>query len=231
MGFMALAAFLVSFAAFWWYKVERKNPRALLDTRAFRELPFMSYTLALTVLYAGYFVPLFYIPSYAIQHLGTSSELAFYLLAITNAGAFVGRLLPGILPKYLARVESLLFSVAAGGLLVMAWIAVSNVGGLATFCILYGVLSGIIITMANVMVPELTPPEAVHETIGTRVGMTYFGTGVGLLVGSPIAGAASDTIKGNFLGAQIFGGLALLGGASILIYPWMAVRRRVVKSI
>ena len=78
------------------------------------------------------------------------------------------------------------------------------------------------------MVLVLALIEVVHETIGTRVGMTYFGAAVGLLVGSPIAGAASDTMKGNFMGAEIFGGLALLGGATILIYRWMVVRRRIV---
>ena len=38
-------------------------------------------------------------PMYASWHLSTSSDLAFYLLATTNAGAFVGRLLSGILPN------------------------------------------------------------------------------------------------------------------------------------
>ena len=226
MGFIALGTFAVSFAAFGCFKVESKKPRALVDTQALREPAFMTYIVALSVIYAGFFVPYFYIPTYATQHLSTSSDLAFYLLAITNAGGFIGRLLPGVIPKILARPEVMLLATAGGGLLVLAWIAVRDIGGLVVFCLLYGIVSGAILTMTMVMVPALAPHGAVHETIGTRLGMSYFGQGIGILVGSPIAGVASNTMQGDFKGAQIFSGLMLLGGATILIYPWMVVRRK-----
>lgn len=102
-GFIALGTFLVPFVALWSHKIKGKKPRALVDTQAFRELPFMLYICALAILYTGYFVPLFYIPTYATQHLHTSPDRAFYLLAVTNAGAFIGRFLPGLMPKILAR--------------------------------------------------------------------------------------------------------------------------------
>ncbi|KAI4199319.1 MAG: hypothetical protein LQ350_004701 [Teloschistes chrysophthalmus] len=227
MGFIALATFLMSFAAFWRPTTAKgQKTRSLVDMSAIRELPFMLYILALTVLYAGYFVPFFYAPTYATQHLGTNADLAFYLLAILNSGAFLGRLLPGLLPRFLARVEVLLLSTAAAGLLVLAWIGVEDVGGFVGFSIIFGIASGVIITMATVMVPVLAPPGAVQETIGTRLGMSYFGAGIGILVGSPIAGAASKTAQGDFKGAQIFGGLTLLAGAAIMIYPWITIRRQ-----
>ncbi|KAG7008272.1 hypothetical protein G7Y79_00006g018920 [Physcia stellaris] len=180
MGFIALGTFAVSFAAFGCYKVESKKPRALVDTQALREPAFMTYIVALSVIYAGFFVPYFYIPTYATQHLNTSSDLAFYLLAITNAGGFIGRLLPGVIPKILARPEVMLLATAGGGLLVLAWIAVRDIRGLVVFCLLYGIVSGAILTMTMVMVPALAPHGAVHETIGTRLGMSYFGQGIGI---------------------------------------------------
>lgn len=207
------------------HKVERTRPRSLIDTQAFRELPFMSYVFALAILFSGYFVPLFYIPTYAITHLHTTGDLAFYLLAVTNAAAFLGRLVPGFVPRWFATVQVLPLATAAGGALVFAWIGVHNLAGLVVFCIIYGILSGVIITVTTLMVSDLSPPGAVHETIGTRLGMAYFSCGIGLLIGSPIAGALTDTSKGDFLKAQVWGGATLLGGATVLVYPWVYIRR------
>lgn len=224
-GFIELGTFLMSFVLLRSHKVERTKPRSLIDTQAFRELPFMSYVFALAILFSGYFVPLFYIPTYAITHLHTTGDLAFYLLAVTNAAAFLGRLVPGFAPRLFATVQVLPLATAAGGALVFAWVGVHNLAGLVVFCIVYGIVSGVIITVTTLMVSDLSPPGAVHETIGTRLGMAYFSCGIGLLIGSPIAGALTDTSRGDFLKVQVWGGATLLGGAAVLIYPWAYIRR------
>ena len=207
------------------HRATGKEPRSLVDLQAFRELPFMIYILALFVLYAGYFVPLFYIATYASTHLHTTSDLAFYLLAVTNAGAFIGRLLPGLCPKPFAATEALMLASAAAGISVLAWMGVCNLAGFIVFCVAFGLLSGIIITLTTVMVPVLSP-GTLQGKVGTRLGMAYAGCGMGILIGSPIAGAASHTAIGDFRGAQIWGGATLLLGSALLVYPWLVVKRR-----
>ncbi|KAL8653329.1 MAG: hypothetical protein Q9226_003892 [Calogaya cf. arnoldii] len=202
----------------------------LIDTEAFREPAFMVYILAFLILSSGYFVPLFYTPSYSSKHLRTSADMAFYLLALANAGSFFGRLLPGLLPQWLATVGAFPITTAATGLVVLLWLQVKNIGGFIAFCVIYGLLSGVLITLATIMVPLLAPPGTMEKTIGTRLGMSYFGVGIGVLIGSPIAGALADTSKGDFVGAQIWSGVTLLGGAALLIYPWIYVRRREKKK-
>ncbi|KAL9042598.1 MAG: hypothetical protein Q9214_003727, partial [Letrouitia sp. 1 TL-2023] len=114
-GLLALMTFLASFAVLRNRKVTGTKPRALVDTTAFHELPFMFYMIALTVRCAGYWVPFFYISTFATAHLHTSPEVGFYVLAVTNAGGFFGRLIPGFLPKVLASVEVLPLATAAAG--------------------------------------------------------------------------------------------------------------------
>ena len=225
-GLIALATFSVALAAYHPYRVKTRTRRSLIDRDALREPAFMVYIVAFLTLCCGYFVPLFYIPSYAISHLGTSGDLAFYLLAVANAGSFVGRLLPGLLPHWLARVEAFPVATASTGLIVLLWLEVKNLGGFIAFCVMYGVSSGILITLATIMVPLLAPAGMVQERIGTRLGMSYFGAGIGILIGSPIAGALTDTSAGDFVGAQGWGGATLLGAAALLIYPWIFVRRQ-----
>lgn len=95
-AFLAVGTFIVSFLALSSYKIGGKPPRSLIDYDAFRELPFVLYLLALFILCAGYFVPLFYITTYASTDLHTTtSDTAFYLLAVTNVGGFFERLVPG----------------------------------------------------------------------------------------------------------------------------------------
>ena len=185
----------------------------------------MIYLLALFVLYAGYFVPLFYVATYASTHLYTTSDLAFYLIAVTDAGAFIGRLFPGLFLKPFAAIETLVLASAAARISVLAWVAIYSLAGIIVFCVVFRLLSGIIIALTTVMVPVLSP-GTLHGKVGTRLGMAYAGCGMGVLIGSPIAGAASRTTVGDIRGAQIRGGATLLLGLALLVYPWLIVKRR-----
>ena len=225
MAFLALAMLILSFPALSPYRIASKPPRSLVDYHAFRELPFVLYLLGIFVLYAGYFVPLFYVAAYASTHLHTTSDTAFYLLAVTNAGAFFGRLLPGLCPKPFATMETLPLATAAAGISVLAWIGVEDVPGFVVFCVAFGALSGIIITLTTVMIPVLSP-ETLEGKVGTRLGMAYAAIGVGILIGSPIAGAVSHTESGDFRGAQAWGGVTLLLGSLLLTYPTLTVKKR-----
>ena len=79
------------------------------------------------VLFAGYFVPLFYIAPFATNNLNSSTAQSLNLLAATNAGAFVGRLLPGLLPSVFAHPGMLPLSVALAAVLTLAWLGIHNV--------------------------------------------------------------------------------------------------------
>lgn len=225
-GFIFLGTFAISYLSFHGISLVGTKPRAMIDRTAFRERPFMVYVLALALIGCGYFVPIFYISVDATTNLDISPDLAFYLLSILNAASVIGRFLPGLVPKVFAAMAAFPLMTAAGGLVVFAWMAVHNLAGLVIFGAIYGIIDGYLITVITIMVPVLSPPGAIHETIGTRIGMAWFGFGIGGLIGSPIGGALSDTKTGNFKGAQAFGGATLFGGAALLIYPWMIVRRR-----
>lgn len=203
-------------------QVPSQKPRSLIDTRAFKELPFVVYAIALFFLYAGFWVPFFYIPSYAKMSLHISDDLSFYMLAITNAATLFGRILPAFVTKQFGAIGIFTFSSLGGGILVLSWAGIHNLPGFIVFCILYGLLAGIITTLTTVMVPALSPSLNV---VGTRLGMAYACSSVGVLVGSPIAGALSNTPQGVFLGAQVWSGTTLVLGAILLVYPWIFIAR------
>ena len=205
-------------------KTGHEKPRAIFDTRALKEMPFVTYVLALLVTYAGYFVPAFYIPTFATVKLHASHDLSFYMLAINNAASLLGRLLPQIIPTRLGQIGAFVLSAGLCGAIGLAWIMIKEMGSFMVFVIVNGFFSGAIITLTTVIIPALSPNGSL-EAIGTRMGMAYGGIGVGSLIGSPIAGSLSRPTKGDFLGAQIWSGVTLVAGAIILILPWRATSR------
>lgn len=225
-GFIFLGTFAISYLSFHGISLVGKKPRAMIDRTALREMPFVVYVVALALIGCGFFVPIFYISVDASANLGTSPDLAFYLVPVINAASVIGRFLPGLVPRLFAAMAAFPLMTAAGGVVVFSWMAVHNLAGLVIFGVVYGIIDGYLITVITIMVPVLSPPDAIHETIGTRIGMAWFGFGIGGLIGSPIGGAINDPSTGNFKGAQAFGGATLLGGAALLVYPWMVVRRR-----
>ncbi|KAL6722365.1 hypothetical protein ACLMJK_001472 [Lecanora helva] len=225
-GFIVLSTLVLAIVVLHDHGPVQRKPRSLVDISALREPPFMAYVLAIAILFTGYFVPLFYIPPFATSALTLSSSQSLNLLAVTNAGAFVGRLLPGLLPSVFTNASTLPLATAFGGVITLAWLGIHGLRGFIAFCVLYGALSGLIISLATIMVPALSPPFAIHETIGTRLGMVYFGCGIGVLIGSPIAGALVDMQTASFVGAQGWAGGMLSGGALLLTYPWLVLRSK-----
>lgn len=62
--------------------------------------------------------------------------------------------------------------------------------------------------------------------IGTRMGMQWFATSVGVLIGAPIAGVLDGHGGGNgYLGLQAFSASIMTGGALFLLVPVFAAWR------
>jgi len=81
------------------------------------------------------------------------------------------------------------------------------------FAILYGFFSGGFVSLPPVALVYLTTDM---RKLGTRMGQCFFVSSLGLLVGSPVAGAIlGDT--GSWVGLQVFSGAMLLVTGAILV--------------
>ncbi|KAF7894869.1 hypothetical protein EAF00_006683 [Botryotinia globosa] len=83
-------------------KPKSATKKAIFDFKAFTELPFLGFAVSLLLIFVAFYIPLFYIPSYAIYRLKNDENLSFYLLAITNAGSFFGRTVPFLIANRVA---------------------------------------------------------------------------------------------------------------------------------
>lgn len=207
-GFVVLATQIVSFL------VMRAKPapsrRALLDLQAFREPPFLIFSLGGLFGFAAIYIPFFYISSFSIREGVTKDNLGFYMLPIMNAASIFGRVIPAaIADRLTGPVNTLIVVLLSAAALSFAWLAVTTLGGDIVFALLYGFFGGAYISLGPISVVSYCPDPRV---VGTRLGMVCAVVGLGVLIGPPIAGAIlRDTNRFN--GLQEFTGAMLLGGA------------------
>jgi len=219
LGFISLATCAFSVSVM---RVRRmpKQRRSLIEPTAFREAPYGLFCIAMFFSYVGFFGPIFYLSSYAIDMRAMNDDLAFYLLAILNAASIPGRILPGLLARRAGPINMLLPASLITGILSLCWIGVHTKGGLIVFSVLYGFFSGGVVSLPVVAMTSLMPDL---KTWGTRMGMCYTICSLGSLGGTPVSGAIL-TATGNYLGVQLFSGLTIfLTGVLLLVTRYSKV--------
>ncbi|CZT45096.1 related to MFS monocarboxylate transporter [Rhynchosporium secalis] len=199
-----------------------KNVRSIIHWHALKEYTFCSYRVGNFLIFMGYFIPLFYVPSFALGYLGTSQELGFGLLAALNGASLFGRIGSALLSPRFGVSRSLLGAVVVSSIACFVWMGINSLAGFVAFCLLFGFFSGVLISANPIVVahPVISPTSSV---IGTRLGMQWFATSLGVLVGAPIAGALGDAgTRDSFMKLQGLSGAMMLGGAILLMVPLMA---------
>ncbi|KAK5951924.1 hypothetical protein OHC33_007217 [Knufia fluminis] len=157
-------------------------------------------------------IPFFYIELYAAAH-GVRPEISFYMLPIMSAGSAFGRVVPPVIADKADRTL-LVLSTCTGlaGILSLCWIAIKeSVAGLIVFSVLYGFFSGAIVSLQTPSVAKLTTD---FSKIGTKFGINAFFSALGVLIGSPSAGAIE---RMSWSGMQAFAGAALVLSAALTL--------------
>jgi predicted MFS family arabinose efflux permease len=140
-GFVALAAALLSIPALLsgsaWLKHKRKR-RALFDKSALHDRLFLIFTCCSFSTFLGYIVPYFYIPTYARERLGSSESTALYMLVLSIAGSFFGRLVSGVAAHWVGAIVTWMFCAFSSGILALSWISIEQESTFIAFSILWG---------------------------------------------------------------------------------------------
>ncbi|KAF9889297.1 hypothetical protein FE257_007406 [Aspergillus nanangensis] len=202
-AFIILVTMLVS-AAVMRVRLLPAKRRRLLDPRAFLEIPFTMIVIGFFFGAMGVYIPFFYIGSYSTDKTTMSDNLAFYMLVVMNTGSVFGRLIPNFVADRTGPLNVMLPFSLFTTVVAFSWVAVNNTAGIIVFAIFYGFLSGTYVSLPGATIVSLSPDLHV---IGARIGMCFFVGGLGLLVGTPVAGAILQSY--GWLGTQLFCGACL----------------------
>jgi predicted MFS family arabinose efflux permease len=210
-GFVMVATFIVPNTVMK-VRVLPAKKRAVVDTSAFRSWPYMLFVLGGFIGFMGLYTPFFYVQYYSISKGITDQNLGFYLLAILNSASVFGRIIPNFVADKLGPMNIIIPCALISGILIFCLIPIDSVAAIMVFNILYGFFSGSFVSLPPTILVHLTPNRAL---IGTRMGMCFGVVAVGVLVGTPIAGAILDAA--GFTSVWIFGGtLTVVGGLVML---------------
>jgi predicted MFS family arabinose efflux permease len=198
--------------------------RNIVQLGAFQELAFSSFSVFGFLVMMGYFIPMIYVPAYAVQKLGLPTDTGMYLLAGLNAGSGVGRLAGPLFAMRVGPANLLLGATVVCGILVFLWIPVTSIASLAVVSVLFGIFCGAMIAIIPlVAVHPLISPHP--DVIGTRMGMVWFVASIGILIGAPIAGALKSSSSHSFLGLQVFAGAVIMGSVVFISITLTLIRR------
>lgn len=197
--------------------------RSLFDPGALREPLFVVYCLALFFMWVAYWVPFFFIPTYAEFKLGASSTLSFYLLAVAHAASLPGRLLAVFISARFSVPELLLAFSAATGVMLFGWLGIDSI---ATF-VVWIVLLGVFMAPLSVLVPAIMPLVCPDKSVvGARMGMAWASASLGILLGAPLSGKFNNLETGSFWKSQVLIATCMMVGAACMVY----VRREIAKQ-
>lgn len=154
---------------------------------ALRKLGIQIMTAGLLLHFIGIYVPYFYAPLYG-QALGASPYTAFQISAVLNAATFFGRFVMGAVSDRIGHSNTLVFCVAASGLLGFAWQAVQSVAGTFVWVVFYGWVSGASISLQSPAIVPLVPNPRL-TLMGPYIAILCQISSFGSLAGTPIAGA------------------------------------------
>jgi MFS family permease len=213
-GFISLSTLLVSILIMRTRIPHPKTSRALIDATAFRSGPYVLFSIALFLAFLGLYIPFFYVIVYAERSLNIDPNLSSYLLSVLNASSVFGRILPGLLADKIGALNTLTIFTLLSAVLSYVWLAVHDLGGLLTFCVMYGFLSGAVVSLPPTVVAALVPEL---RLIGTWMGMCFCFAGLGFLIGNPIAGTAIDVMGNKFDGGRIFAATTVLASGITLV--------------
>jgi MFS family permease len=202
------------------------HARKLVDLAAFKNVSYTIFTAGLFFVFVGVYVPIFdvVVDAQVGSHVG--EDMSFYILSMLNAGSAFGRVIPGQLADLFGAMEVLIACTLTSAIFAYGWIGIHSLGGSIAFAIIYGFVSGAVVSVQASVVAALVPDVSY---IGTWMGMCLFVAGLGILIGSPIAGVLVKSGSRGFVDPFIFSGTFTIAGGILFCIAW-AYRRGAAKT-
>lgn len=191
-----------------------------LNISAFASKPYTFYVLCTFVSFLGLYTMLTFLSVSAID-IGIDNNLAFDLVAISNAVSALGRLIGGVYAFKYGPINAMIFFTSLAAVCTYIWPFVTSQTGFIVITCLYGLSSGVFVGLFPVGVASLGG----IADIGQRAGMQMSVMAIGALVGPPISGAILN-IDGDFKPVGIYAGSVVVLSVLLMIATRFAALHR-----
>ncbi|OLN87377.1 Riboflavin transporter MCH5-like protein 17 [Colletotrichum chlorophyti] len=215
MGFLILADSIIIFLTARPKQAARKGG-PLLELAAFKELPYLLFTIGMFFALLGVYFAYYYVPLFGRNKLNLDDSGALTILIVMSAVGITGRLIPPfIADRSIKPLRTLVISLLLSSVNLFAWAAVDSVTGLYVWVVSYAFTANAVQTLFTASMGEVTSDMS---KLGVRIGMVFTIVSFACLAGSPIGGRLVQIDNGDFLYAQIFAGSSMLLGGLLVAF-------------
>lgn len=178
----------------------------------FTDIPSLLLISAFFLFQLAILYPFFYFQADSIQH-GLGTSFSFYSLVILNAASFCGRISGGFISRFIKVIDCSILSIATCVGLFVSTMALNSVADFVVLGILYGLASGIYVSM---LAPSMILFARNPSEHGLRMGISFAILGIAVFIGTPIAGALLTDHYQWWAPAAFCGVVSSLGGLLLL---------------
>ncbi|KAH6873787.1 major facilitator superfamily transporter [Thelonectria olida] len=197
-------------------KTASRKSGPLLELSAFREPPYLFFSIGMFFALLGVYFAYYYVPLFGRNELGLSDDGALLILTVMSAVGITGRLIPPFLAdRFFTPLRTLVVSLLLSSLNVFAWTAVNSMAGLTVWVIAYAFTANAVQTLFTASMGEVTSDMT---KLGIRIGMVFTVVSFACLAGPPIGGILVQYGNGDFLYAQIFAATTMLVGGLLVTF-------------
>ncbi|ORX53053.1 MFS general substrate transporter [Hesseltinella vesiculosa] len=204
---------------------ERKRKRLsdIFHFDVLKDANYVIYSVASVIGLLGYFVPYFYLPSYA-GHIGLTSQQGSVLVAVASACNFFGRCLMGYVADYIGKLNTNLIVTIIGGLSsLLIWTFAYDYGTLMAYAVVFGLTCASYFCLLSPIVVQLVGldryPSALSFLLLTNV-ISVFGPNIASAVEQSV-GASNP-----YFSYKMFAGVTYLVNAVLLVILKFRLDRR-----
>ncbi|KAJ3479495.1 hypothetical protein NLI96_g9017 [Meripilus lineatus] len=220
LGFIQLAALAVTNLTLRARLPPKPSPGPFVDLSAFKNPAYTIWCLSGFVSFLGLYTVLTYIDVSA-THAGISNDFSFYLVSIANAGSGVGRIGGGIIADRIGAVNVMIPSTLIAAILTFAWPFATTKGSLVAVAIIYGIASGVYVSLLAAPLMQMGDTR----DVGLRVGMSMTVLAFGAVAGPPISGAINQSTDGFQAVGYYAGSTVILSVIMMIIVRQLMLRR------
>ncbi|KAG2220502.1 hypothetical protein INT45_000913 [Circinella minor] len=205
----------------------RKRLGEIIGLDVFRNKCYSIWCLAGVLQMIAYYVPYFFVPSYATFYGLTASQGAS-LVSISFAFNFIGRICAGIVSDRIGPINTnIIFTVISALSNLIIWTFAFNYGAIIVFMIVIGFTSGCYLSLMSSITASIL--DANKFPMGLAIAILLNGTAV---FSTTISSAIESRIDAQpFLTYKMFAGVAYLFATLVMLWLKFTINRKVLTKL
>ncbi|CAO3631966.1 unnamed protein product [Cunninghamella blakesleeana] len=192
----------------------KKSLGDIIHLNVLKDVNYCIFCIGSVIGLLGYFVPYFFLPSYA-DYIGLLPKEGANLITVASACNFFGRLFAGISAQKIGMINTnIIFTILGGLSSLLIWTFAYNYGVLMAYAVVFGLFCGSYFALLSPITAALVGmeryPTALSLLLITNV-ISVFGPNIASAIESSV------TTSPAYFSYKMFAGVTYLVGAFFLI--------------